>query len=127
MSEEIRSAIALIAGALVLAVCYIKIFLKGRSFNQKFMEKAKKQGCYTTATLIDNKLRLGNDESGNASFKNDRMKCTYDACRIEHTISEESFQKIQELVKKIKKKIHQRNKWKNNGNAIKSVVRSFVR
>ena len=41
MSEEIRSAIALIAGALVLAVCYIKIFLKGRSFNQKFMEKAK--------------------------------------------------------------------------------------
>ncbi len=24
-----------------------------------------------------------------------------------------------------KKKIHQRNKWKNNGNAIKSVVRSF--
>lgn len=65
MSEEIRSAIALIAGALVLVVCYIKIFLKGRSFNQKFMEKAKKQGCYTTATLIDNKLRLGNDESGN--------------------------------------------------------------
>ena len=50
-----------------------------------------------------------------------------DACRMEHTISEESFQKIQELVKKIKKKIHQRNKWKNNGNAIKSVVRSFVR
>ena len=78
MSEEIRSAIALIAGALVLVVCYIKIFLKGRSFNQKFMEKAKKQGCYTTATLIDNKLRLGNDESGNASFKNDRMKCTYE-------------------------------------------------
>ena len=34
MSEEIRSAIALIAGALVLVVCYIKIFLKGRSFNQ---------------------------------------------------------------------------------------------
>ena len=51
----------------------------------------------------------------------------HDACRMEHTISEESFQKIQELVKKIKKKIHQRNKWKNNGNAIKSVVRSFVR
>ncbi|WP_368168591.1 hypothetical protein [Agathobacter rectalis] len=46
---------------------------------------------------------------------------------MEHTISEESFKKIQELVKKIKKKIHQRNKWKNNGNAIKSVVRSFVR
>ena len=41
--------------------------------------------------------------------------------------NEVSFQKIQELVKKIKKKIHQRNKWKNNGNAIKSVVRSFVR
>ena len=51
----------------------------------------------------------------------------HDACRMEHTISEESFQKIQELVKKIKKKIHQRNKWKNNGNAIKSVVRRFVR
>ena len=56
-----------------------------------------------------------------------RMIFTHDACRMEHTISEESFQKIQELVKKIKKKIHQRNKWKNNGNAIKSVVRSFVR
>ncbi|RHG60246.1 metal-dependent transcriptional regulator [Coprococcus comes] len=27
----------------------------------------------------------------------------HDACRMEHTISEESFQKIQELVKKIKK------------------------
>lgn len=27
----------------------------------------------------------------------------YDACRMEHTISEESFQKIQELVEKIKK------------------------
>ncbi|MFQ9138940.1 MAG: iron dependent repressor, metal binding and dimerization domain protein [Roseburia sp.] len=26
----------------------------------------------------------------------------HDACRMEHTISEESFQKIQELVKKIK-------------------------
>ena len=41
MSEEIRSAIALIAGALVLVVCYIKIFLKGRSFNQKFMENVE--------------------------------------------------------------------------------------
>lgn len=27
----------------------------------------------------------------------------HDACRMEHTISEESFQKIQELVEKIKK------------------------
>ena len=27
----------------------------------------------------------------------------HDACRMEHTISEESFRKIQELVKKIKK------------------------
>lgn len=69
MSEEIRSAIALTAGAIVLILCYVKLFLKGRSFNQKFVEKAKAQGNFTTATLIDNKLRLGNDESGNANFK----------------------------------------------------------
>lgn len=78
MSEEVRSAIALMAGAIVLVLCYVKLFLKGRSFNQKFVEKAKAQGHFATATLIDNKLRLGNDESGNANFKNDRMKCTYE-------------------------------------------------
>lgn len=78
MSEEIRSGIALIAGAIVLVLCFIKLFLRGRSTNQKFIEKAKAQGNFTTATLIDNKLRLGNDESGNANFKNDRMKCTYE-------------------------------------------------
>lgn len=88
MGEEVRSAVALIAGAVVLVVCYIKLFLKGRSFNQKFVEKAKAQGNYTTATLIDNKLRLGNDESGNANFKNDRMKCTY-----EYTVHGVSYKK----------------------------------
>lgn len=78
MREEIRSAIALTASVIVLVVCYIKLFLRGRSTNQKFIEKAKAQGNFTTATLVDNKLRSGNDESGNASFKNDRMKCTYE-------------------------------------------------
>lgn len=78
MSEEIRSAVALITAAIVLIVCYIKLFLRGHSTNQKFVEKAKAQGNFTTATLINNRLRLGNDESGNANFKNDRMKCTYE-------------------------------------------------
>lgn len=78
MSEEIRSTIALIAGAIVFVACYVKIFLKESSFNQNFVEKSKAQGCFTTATLADNKIRLGNDESGNAYFKNDRMKCIYE-------------------------------------------------
>lgn len=78
MSEEIRTTIALIVGAIVLVICYIKLFIKGRSHNQKFIENAKEKGNYTTGKLIDNKLRLGNDESGNANFKNDRMKCTYE-------------------------------------------------
>ena len=56
-----------------------------------------------------------------------KKKCDLQVMDCLLDTSEESFQKIQELVKKIKKKIHQRNKWKNNGNAIKSVVRSFVR
>ena len=78
MSEEIRSTIALIVGAIVLVLCYVKLFLKGSSLNQNYIERAKAHGWFTTATLIDSKLRLGNDESGNAYFKNDRMKCTYE-------------------------------------------------
>ena len=53
MGEEIRSNVALIVGAIVLVVCYIKLFLKGRSFNQRFVERAKAQGSFTTATLIE--------------------------------------------------------------------------
>ena len=78
MSEEIRSTIALIAGAIVFVVCYIKLFLKGKSLRQRFIERAKEQGSFTTATLIDHKRRLGNDESGNSYFQNDRLKCTYE-------------------------------------------------
>ena len=78
MGEEFRSVVALIVGAIVLVVCYIKLFLKGRSFNQRFVERAKAQGSFTTATLIDHKCRLGNDESGSSYFQNDRMKCTYE-------------------------------------------------
>lgn len=78
MGEEIRSNVALIVGAIVLVVCYIKLFLKGRSFNQRFVERAKAQGSFTTATLIEHKCRLGNDESGSSYFQNDRMKCTYE-------------------------------------------------
>lgn len=78
MNEEMRTIIALIAGAIVLVISYIKLFLKGRSYNQKFIDRAKAKGNYTTATLVDNKLKLGNDDSGNANFKNDRMKCTYE-------------------------------------------------
>mgnify|MGYP004675663621 FL=1 len=78
MNEEIRSTIALIAGAIVFVVCYIKLFLKGKSSRQRFIERAKEQGSFVTATLIDHKRRLGNDESGNSYFQNDRMKCTYE-------------------------------------------------
>ena len=69
MNEEIRSTIALIAGAIVFVVCYIKLFLKGKSSRQRFIERAKEQGSFVTATLIDHKRRLGNDESGNSYFQ----------------------------------------------------------
>lgn len=78
MNETIRALIALLAGTVVLIVCYINVILKGKSHKQKLIEKAKATGNYTTATLIKNELLLGNDESGNANFKNDRMKCVYE-------------------------------------------------
>lgn len=78
MSEEIRGAIALVAGAIVLVLCYVKLFLRGRSFKQKFIEKAKAKGYFTKAALIDNKIRYGVSDSDNENFKNESMKCTYE-------------------------------------------------
>ena len=78
MSEELRLAIALICGLIILSIGYIKLFLKGRSRKQRFIENAKAKGNYTTGKLIDSKLRLGNDESRNESFRYDRMKVTYE-------------------------------------------------
>ena len=80
MHEELRTTIALIGGAIVFAVCLHRFFrgLKGHSAKDRWIEKATANGTYTTATLIRNKLILGNDESGNSYYKNDRMKCTYE-------------------------------------------------
>lgn len=77
MSENLKMIIAVVAGIIVFVICCIKLF-KGKTSKEKFIINAKEKGNYTTATLVDNKLRLGNDESGNASFKYDRMKCTYE-------------------------------------------------
>ena len=76
MSEDLKMIIAVVIGTIVLAIGYIRMCFKGKTSKEKFIETARKKGNYTTATLIDNKLRFGNDE--NPSFKYERMKCTYE-------------------------------------------------
>lgn len=77
MSEEKRTVVALIAGAVVFVICYIKLFLKGHSRKQKFIEKAEAKGHYKTATLIDSISICGNPEAKSSYCKYDRMECIY--------------------------------------------------
>lgn len=62
---------------------YVELTAEGKKIAKK---------VYARHLLLEEFLELIAPETAN-----------HDACRMEHTISEESFQKIQELVKKIKK------------------------
>lgn len=79
MSENLKAVIAVGAGTIVLIICYIRLIFKGRSksYKERFIERAKAEGNVAEATLVDTKLRLGNDESNNSYYKNDLMKATY--------------------------------------------------
>ena len=78
MSEEKRMAISLIAGAIVFVLCFIKVFLKGRSRKQKLIDKAAAKGHYQTATLIDAISICGNPDANSSYYRHDRMKCIYE-------------------------------------------------
>lgn len=78
MSEDVRLLAALAAWIVVMVICQIHHFRHGKSRKQKFIEAAKAQGNYTTATLADSKIRLGDDESNNSYYKNDRAINVYE-------------------------------------------------
>lgn len=77
MSGDTISIIALCAGAIILVAGYIRLFFNVPSRTQKFIEKAKEDGNYATATLVKSKLRHGTDDLGD-TFRHDRMKCIYE-------------------------------------------------
>ena len=45
---------------------------------KKFIKKAINDGCVAEGICVDSKLRLGNDDSGNGSFKNDTQIVKYE-------------------------------------------------
>lgn len=78
MTENTIITIAVCCGILVFIYLFMKKIIKGESWKTNLIEKASKNNCFTQATCIDRKLHLGNDDSGNGTFKNDRMKVKYE-------------------------------------------------
>ena len=78
MGEQNIRVISLAAGFIVLIIAYIRIFLNGKSGKQKFVEKAKKKGNYTSAKIVGSKRRIGRASSNNMYTKNDSYLVEYE-------------------------------------------------
>lgn len=77
MTDKFRLGIAIVCGLSIFIYLFITRILKGKNRISKFIEKCEQEGTYTEATCEKVKRIIGNDESGNANFKNDRYKVKY--------------------------------------------------
>ncbi len=78
MDESMRAKIALILATVTLVVGYFKIFLRGKSKKQKFIEKAKAEGNYTTGKCVDSKRIRGNKDSSTVEYRYDSYNVKYE-------------------------------------------------
>ena len=74
MSDEFLTGIALIIAIIVGVFKYKK---NGNSKKEKFIENAKKTGCYTTGVCVDTKLYWGNPDSSDPRFRHESIKVKY--------------------------------------------------
>lgn len=77
MTDNFKLGIAIVFGLIVFIYLFITKVLNNKNRINKFIEKCELEGTKTEATCVSTKLVLGNDESGNSYFKNDRYKVKY--------------------------------------------------
>ncbi len=61
--EDTRNAIPVLCGIITLIICIRKLVIRGKSPNQKFIEKAKENGCVVEAVLLDTWINSGDHDS----------------------------------------------------------------
>lgn len=76
MSENMVLMIGGLVGAIVFLYCLVFVVIKGKSRNQKFIEKAKERGCVTTAQFKDSKVVRG-DPAERGSLGMDQYTIIY--------------------------------------------------
>lgn len=78
MSDSMAMNVALIVGLIVFVYNFVFVFLKGTSKKQKFIEKAKKQGNYTTGRQCKVKVYKGDITSNDENIRSDTFEVTYE-------------------------------------------------
>lgn len=76
--ETTKAVLIFVLCLLIMGLWFYNRFVNRPRKEKAFIEKAMKEGTYTNGVLVKNTLRLGNDEAGNSSFKNDKMSCVYE-------------------------------------------------
>ena len=78
MSEDLQMNIALMCGFIVFIFSFIKVFLKGKSLKQRFIEKANQGGHITEGICVNTKRIHGNRKSKSQYNKYDKLVVKYE-------------------------------------------------
>lgn len=77
MSEDTALIISGLVDLAVFLYCFIFVLLKGKSKNQKIVEKRKAQGCVTTGRFKSQKVDYGDPSKRGTPLGTDYYKITY--------------------------------------------------
>lgn len=76
MREEIITYISLIVAGIVGFFAY-KRRVGGANRRHRFIENAKRTGCYTVGECVDSKLQFGNPDSSSLHMRSNSLKVKY--------------------------------------------------